>query len=155
MWLAAILVVRGIGLSATMMPAMAAAYAKLERPAVPRATAALNVIQRVGGSVGTAVLAVVLEHQIKDAFGGHGGGAHGLAVAIPPGARAVLAGPLSHAFATTFWWALGATLLALLPAAVLAWTERFGSGATGRGPGESGSARPRPDAAAPPELIDV
>jgi EmrB/QacA subfamily drug resistance transporter len=154
-WLSAILVLRGIGLSATMMPAMAAAYAKLERPAVPRATAALNVIQRVGGSVGTALLAVVLEHQINKAFGGHGGGAHGLAVTIAPGARAQLAGPLSHAFANTFWWALGATLLAVAPAAVLAWTERSRPGAPGGGAAASGTTGHPSAAAPPPELIDA
>ena len=50
----------GVGLGFTMMPAMAAAYATLERWQVPRATPMLNVVQRVGGSLGTAVLAVVL-----------------------------------------------------------------------------------------------
>jgi EmrB/QacA subfamily drug resistance transporter len=54
------LVLRGVGLGFTMMPAMAAAYATLDRSQVPRATPMLNVLQRVGGSLGTAVLAVVL-----------------------------------------------------------------------------------------------
>ena len=47
-----------------MMPAMAAAYATIESDQVPRATPMLNVVQRVGGSLGTAVLAVVLQRQI-------------------------------------------------------------------------------------------
>ena len=62
--LAGSLVVRGIGLGSTMMPAMAAAYQTLERSAISRATATLNVIQRVGGSVGTALLAVLLARNI-------------------------------------------------------------------------------------------
>ncbi len=61
------LFVRGIGLGFAMMPAMAAAYSTLERWQVPRATPMLNVVQRVGGSLGTAVLAVVLERQLAEA----------------------------------------------------------------------------------------
>src|ERR671916_15731 len=51
--LAALLVVRGVGMGGAMMPSMAAAYSVLKGPEVPRATSALNVIQRVGGSLGT------------------------------------------------------------------------------------------------------
>ena len=56
--------VRGVGLGMTMMPAMAAAYSTLERAQVPRATTVLNIIRTIGGSVGTAVLTVVLQRQI-------------------------------------------------------------------------------------------
>ena len=48
----------------TMMPSMAAAYQTLERAAVPRATSMINIIRTVGGSLGTAVLTVVLERRI-------------------------------------------------------------------------------------------
>jgi hypothetical protein len=58
------LFVRGVGLGATLMPSMAAAYATLERAEVPRATPMLNVVQRVGGSVGVAVLTVSLQNRI-------------------------------------------------------------------------------------------
>ena len=67
-----LLVLRGLGIGSSMMPSMAAAYASLERAAVPRATSALNVVQRVGGSLGTALLAVILQGQIKDQLGGAG-----------------------------------------------------------------------------------
>src|SRR5947209_7846949 len=73
-WLEVVLFVRGLGVGATMMPSMAAAYATLDHAAVPRATSALNVIQRVGGSIGTAVLAVVLQHQVQQQVPGAGGG---------------------------------------------------------------------------------
>jgi EmrB/QacA subfamily drug resistance transporter len=99
------LVARGIGLGFTMMPAMAAAYSTLERWQVPRATPMLNVMQRVGGSLGTAVLAVVLQHELAHASG--------------RGAAAV-----SSAFAHTYWWALAITAVALLPAIVLAHAQR-------------------------------
>ena len=64
----ATLFVRGIGLGCSMMPAMASAYSTISREAVPRATTTLNVLQRVGGSIGTALLAVVLENQIRTAI---------------------------------------------------------------------------------------
>jgi EmrB/QacA subfamily drug resistance transporter len=127
--LALLLVVRGIGIGGSMMPAMAAAYATLEGPEVPRATSALNVMQRVGGSIGTALLAVILQGQIKDnlsGLGGRGGApaASGTLERLPEGLRARVAEPLAAAFASTFWWAVGMSVLALVPAAVLAMTQR-------------------------------
>ncbi len=105
------LLLRGAGLGFTMMPAMAAAYSTLQRSEVPRATPMLNVLQRVGGSLGTAVLAVVLENQL---------GA-GIAQARRSGAPG--AGPAA-AFAHTYWWAFGATAIALVPAFFLARAQR-------------------------------
>ncbi|MEA2290000.1 MAG: hypothetical protein QOD55_1997, partial [Solirubrobacteraceae bacterium] len=116
------LVLRGFGLGFTMMPAMAAAYATLERGDVPRATPMLNVLQRVGGSLGTAVLAVILQREISAELGA--GGGLGAARAASEAAQARVAEPLADAFAHTYWWAMGFTALALVPAAVLAVTER-------------------------------
>ena len=118
------LVVRGIGLGCAMMPTMAAAYAQLEPPQVPRATAALNALQRTGGSLGTALLAVVLTHELTSAFGGAGGGSLGR---VPEPVRARAAEPLAAAFGTTFWWAVAISALAVVPAAALARRERDGS----------------------------
>jgi EmrB/QacA subfamily drug resistance transporter len=103
--LEASLFVRGIGLGFTMMPAMAAAYSTLERWQVPRATPMLNVIQRVGGSLGTAVLAVVLQHQLTQA-GNRGPGA------------------VARGFGHTYWWAMAFTAIAIAPALVLARAQR-------------------------------
>jgi MFS family permease len=119
----ATLVLRGLGLGAAMMPAMAAAYARLGREQVPRATSALNAIQRVGGSIGTALLAVVLQHETRAALGG-GGGSGALLGPIPADTRAHLAGSLSTAFGHTFAWAAGMTLIAVVPAALLVLAER-------------------------------
>jgi EmrB/QacA subfamily drug resistance transporter len=102
--LAGVLVVRGIGMGATMMPAMAAAFAELERPQVPRATSALNAIRTIGGSIGTALLAVVLQHEIRGA--------------------ARTREPLAGAFAHTFWWAVGVGAVALIPTSILAISQR-------------------------------
>ena len=118
--LAGALWVRGLGLGSTMMPAMAAAYASLEHREIPRATTSINIIQRVGGSVGTALLAVVLQREIVSSVGGHVAG-HGLDTlgAVSPAARAQLAAPMAHGFARTFWLALFLTAAAYLPALLL------------------------------------
>ena len=47
-----------MGIGAPMMPAMAAANTTLSRAEVPRATSALKVINRIGGSLGAVILAV-------------------------------------------------------------------------------------------------
>jgi MFS family permease len=122
--LAALLVVRGIGLGSTMMPSMAAAYAVLSREAVPRATSAMNVIRQIGGSLGTAVLAVVLQHQIASSVPGGGVGGGGSIGRLPDAVRQRVAEPLAEAFANTFWWAIGMSVLALPAAIVLARTTR-------------------------------
>jgi len=98
------LFVRGFGLGATMMPTTAAAYQRLAREAVPRATTALNIVRRVGGSIGTAVLAVVLERRIAAEVGS--GGSIGGYGTIPPGVRQRLAPHLANAFQQTFWAAV-------------------------------------------------
>jgi EmrB/QacA subfamily drug resistance transporter len=115
----AILFARGLALGCSMMPSMAAAYAALDHSAVPRATSALNVLQRVGGSIGTAVLAVVLQHSITTRIPGASGGGLDAGAALPPAARAHVAAPLNAAFASTFWWAVALTAVAVVPALLL------------------------------------
>jgi EmrB/QacA subfamily drug resistance transporter len=122
--LALLLVARGIGMGGTMMPAMAAAFATLQRPQVPRATSALNAIQRVGGSIGTALLAVVLQHQIITQLNVPAGGGQNTLQRLPDAARAKVAEPLAAAFAHTFWWAVAVGVVALIPTIVLALSQR-------------------------------
>jgi EmrB/QacA subfamily drug resistance transporter len=131
--LALLLVLRGLGIGSSMMPSMAAAYASLERAAVPRATSALNVMQRVGGSIGTALLAVVLQGQIKDQLGGAGGAGGGTLERLPDNVRARVAEPLADAFAATFWWAVGISVVALVPAIVLAVAQKRERAAAAQG----------------------
>jgi hypothetical protein len=123
-WLALVALVRGIGLGCSMMPTMASAYAVLRRDQVPGATSVLNTLQRIGGSIGTALLAVVLSDQTRAALGSSGAGNGGLLETLSPSVRTHVAGPLASAFGNTFWWALGATLIAMIPAAVVAITQR-------------------------------
>jgi EmrB/QacA subfamily drug resistance transporter len=122
-WLLALgLVFRGFGLGGSMMPAMAAAYATLERNQVPRATPMLNVLQRVGGSLGVATFTVILENGIQDRQ------AHGQ---DPAGA-----------FAHTYVWVVVATLVALVPALILRREE-----ARARRAGKADQPKPEPMAA--------
>jgi EmrB/QacA subfamily drug resistance transporter len=116
-FLAAALLIRGIGVGATMMPAMAAAYQTLDHAAVPQASSTLNILQRTGGSIGTAILAVALQSNIRAALPGTGA-AMGVQP-IPPNLVSHLANPLANAFSQTFWVALVVTALALAPALLL------------------------------------
>jgi EmrB/QacA subfamily drug resistance transporter len=95
---------RGFGIGLTMMPAMTAAYAKLRPQDIAHATPQLNVLQRVGGSIGTALLTVVLQHGLTN-------GPHTAAGA-------------ADAFGHTYLWVLALTAVAAIPALVLARAER-------------------------------
>lgn len=111
--------IRGLGLGMTMMPSMAAAYQTLSREAVPRATSVINIIRTVGGSVGTAVLTVVLQRQIA-AQTGAGDSEHSLGkLTGAAGDVSAYADPLASAFGHTFWWAVSLTALAVIPALFL------------------------------------
>jgi EmrB/QacA subfamily drug resistance transporter len=101
-WLSFAMAIRGIGIGFGFMPAMAAAFAALERSELPDATPQLNVLQRVGGSIGTAVLAVVLQRALV--------GVHSVA-----GAAA--------GYGTAFWWSAGLTAVAIVPAIILVRAE--------------------------------
>ncbi len=106
--LAAGLVLRGAGMGATLMPAMAAAYQALPQAAVARAASLLEIVQRVGASLGIALLAVILQH-----------GLHGLTLSaledMPAAARPDLGAPFSTAFA----WAVALTAITIVPALLL------------------------------------
>ena len=97
------LFVRGLGIGLAMMPAMSAAYAVLRPEQIADATPQLTVVQRVGGSIGTAVLAVVLGTALTGATG--------------PAAT-------SAAFASAYWWAFGLSVVAVIPALILLQAER-------------------------------
>lgn len=97
-FLAGAMVLRGAGMGASFMPAMTAAFAALERSQVSHATPQLNVLNRVGGSIGTTVLAVVLADALRHAHS--------------PAAAA-------HAYGIAFWWSVGIAALAIIPCVVL------------------------------------
>ena len=110
----------GLGMGASMMPAMAAAYQEMSHAQVARATTALNILQRVGGSIGIALLSVVLSHQLLDVLPA-GAGQDGLsgAQALPAAAREQVLPGIADAFGHTFWWSFALALLAAIPSAWL------------------------------------
>lgn len=93
--IAASLVVRGLGSALIGAPVLATVYRTLDRATIPRAAGALNLLGTIGGSIGTALLAVILQTR--------------LAAREPLGAAGV-----AWAFADAFWWVLGFTVVALL-----------------------------------------
>ncbi|HEY3842527.1 MAG TPA: DHA2 family efflux MFS transporter permease subunit [Acidimicrobiales bacterium] len=112
--LALTLFARGLGLGLSMMPIMAAAYFDLSHADVPRASTTLNIVRQVGGSVATALFAVVLERQITQNLGsksGSGGLSLSDTVKLPP----AVAERVAAAFAHTFWWAVITILVAFVP----------------------------------------
>ena len=113
--LAFALFIRGLGLGMSMMPSMSAAYQTLQPHEVPRATTTINILRQVGGSLGTAVLAVILQRQIVSSFKGAGSGTAsnllGSAGGLPECAR----GQVASAFGYSFWWAVGLSALCILP----------------------------------------
>ncbi len=102
-WLSIAMFVRGMGIGFAFMPAMTAAFAALDRSELADATPQLNVLQRVGGSLGTAVLAVVLQRALV--------GAHTVTAA-------------ASAYGTAFWAATALTAIAVVPCIVLMRAER-------------------------------
>jgi EmrB/QacA subfamily drug resistance transporter len=116
--LAVSLFVRGLGLGMSMMPAMSAGYQTLQQSDVPRATTTINIVRQVGASLGTAVLAVILQRQIVSNVSGaaHASGSLlGGTAGIPAAAQAEVA----SAFAHSFWWAVGLSVLCIIPAFML------------------------------------
>ncbi len=115
--LAVTLFVRGLGLGLSMMPVTAAAYFDLNHAEIPKASTVMNIVRLVGGSVATALFAVVLERQIVANLGalatkaGGSAGIIGSTAKLPP----PVADPVAAAFAHTFWWSVGAILIAFVP----------------------------------------
>jgi EmrB/QacA subfamily drug resistance transporter len=100
--LAIALVVRGAGLSAANMAVLVGAYRDLPPERISHASSTTRIVQQIGGSFGTAVLAVVLQRQLT---------AH-------PGT----AGQVT-AFGHTFAWAVAFAALAVVPALLLPGTR--------------------------------
>ncbi|HEX7292719.1 MAG TPA: DHA2 family efflux MFS transporter permease subunit [Conexibacter sp.] len=113
--------VAGLGIGATMMPTMAAAYQTLGRQEVARATTAFNIVQRGMGALGVALMSVILANQLADRLPGAASAGEGLQAAhsIPPAARERMAPLVADAFAHTYVWAFVLIALAAIPALFL------------------------------------
>jgi EmrB/QacA subfamily drug resistance transporter len=99
-----VLVVRGLSIGLCFMPAMTAAFASMRPEQVSDATPQVNALQRLGGAIGTAILAVVLQRTTA---------AH-----LAPG-QAPSPAHLASGFDTAYVWALGIAALTLIPCLML------------------------------------
>ena len=111
------LLVIGLGIGASMMPAISAAYQDLVGEQVANASPALNILQRVGGSIGTALMAVCLARFTASELPGGNVGAVGRRDAGP--LPESVATKLAHAFGHTYWVAFGLIAVAIIPALML------------------------------------
>ncbi|WP_084484478.1 DHA2 family efflux MFS transporter permease subunit [Nocardia anaemiae] len=90
-----LLLIRGVATGLTGVPIVAAAYASVRPEQLPDAASFVNILQRVGGSIGAALLAVVLY-------------------------RAAAAGlPVDAGFRQAFWWLTAASVVSLVASLVL------------------------------------
>jgi EmrB/QacA subfamily drug resistance transporter len=117
-YLAGALLVLGLGAGSTIMPSMAAAFQALARDETPRATSALNAIQRIAGAIGTALLAIILQRAIAANLPDLHNGLLALAT-LSPSKRASAAPALADAFSTTFWVAVALIAATIVPALLL------------------------------------
>jgi EmrB/QacA subfamily drug resistance transporter len=98
LYISVILFIRGIGIGLSFIPTTTVAFAALRTDQLSDATPQLNVMQRVGGAIGVAVLSVVLQRA---------------------SAGATTPTELAGAFGTAYWWALGICAASLIPVVVL------------------------------------
>ncbi|WP_052682316.1 DHA2 family efflux MFS transporter permease subunit [Saccharothrix sp. ST-888] len=103
--LGAVMVVRGFGVGATMVPVMTAAFRVIPPTAIADATVQTNVLQRIGGSLSTAILAAVLQSRLD---------------------TATTSAQQAAGFGTAFWWVLAIGVCATAPAFLLLKAERAG-----------------------------
>jgi EmrB/QacA subfamily drug resistance transporter len=93
-----VLVLRGFGLGAVLVPLMTVAYIGLDRSLVPHASIITRIVQQIGGSFGVALLAVILQGSLATA--GH-------------------STTIASGFDRAFWWAIGFTGVAVIIAFAL------------------------------------
>jgi MFS family permease len=91
--LGAMLLIRGVGIGAVLIPSMSVAYQDVPPAGIPHATMNTRIAQQVGASFGVAIVAVALQSAL----------AHGA----------------TTAFQEAFWWSIGITIAAAVPAIAL------------------------------------
>jgi EmrB/QacA subfamily drug resistance transporter len=94
LWLlGAALLIRGFGIGTVLIPPLSVAYQDVPSAGIPDATMNTRISQQVGTSFGIAIVAVALQ--------------------------SLLARGATSAFQGAFWWAIGITVAALIPALAL------------------------------------
>jgi hypothetical protein len=85
------MVVRGFGLGCVTMPVMVVGYIGLDKQQIPHSSVLTRTTQQIGGSFGTAILAVILADAIVSYHGA-----------------------LADVFDIAFWWSAGFSAVAML-----------------------------------------
>jgi len=103
LWLLGLaLLVRGFGIGAVLIPPLSVAYRDVPSAGIPHATMNTRISQQVGASFGIAIVALALQ--------------------------ALLSHGAIGAFQGSFWWAIGITVVALIPALALPNARAAGRG---------------------------
>lgn len=98
--LAAALLIRGAALNGLLIPIMVSAYVGLRKDQIPHASISMRIFQTIGGAFGAAILATVIQHQLL---------AH----------SASQVQTVTGAFNVAFWWSIGFSVAAFIPALLL------------------------------------
>src|SRR5262252_1690280 len=113
-WLLALwMVIRGFGLGAVVLPVTVAGYIGLDKQQIPHSSVLTRSAQQIGGSFGTAVLAVILQS----------------AIAAHPATQA-------DAFHVAFWWSAGFSAIAVLLSLWLPGAQQTPEPSRGSAPGQ-------------------
>jgi EmrB/QacA subfamily drug resistance transporter len=130
------LFVMGLGMGGTMMPIMTSALRTLKSQEVARGSTLVNILQQIGGSIGTATMSVILTSRLNQSApipgltnprtgepiteaGAAIASQHGVQTPLPP---SVIQRGLEFAadsFATTFWVGFALVLATFIPIAFL------------------------------------
>ncbi|SCG34341.1 DHA2 family efflux MFS transporter permease subunit [Micromonospora coxensis] len=133
------LFVMGLGMGGTMMPVMTSALKTLQSHDVARGSTLVNIIQQIGGSVGAAVMSVILTNELNGSRQipgatdptGNPLTEAGLAIAVQQQPELLQQFPVepsliergldfaADSFATTFWVGFALVLVTFIPAAFL------------------------------------
>jgi MFS family permease len=117
------LFVMGMGMGVTMMPIMSAALASLVDHQIARGSTMMNIIQQAAGSIGTAVMSVILTNQVLESQAASTFlGVQQKAIpaeAVPPAVLAEGQSALASAFGSTYMIALVLIVLCIIPALFL------------------------------------
>jgi MFS family permease len=117
------LFVLGMGMGMTMMPIMSAALASLTNHQIARGSTMMNIVQQTAGSIGTAVMSVILTNQVLNskAASAYSAVTQGAVPAsqVPAGVLSQGRSSLAHAFGHTYTVALVLIILCIVPALFL------------------------------------
>jgi EmrB/QacA subfamily drug resistance transporter len=157
------LFVMGLGMGGTMMPLMTSALKTLSPVEVARGSTLVNILQQIGGSVGTATMSVILTSRLNgstpipgavDPQSGKPITEAGLAIAsklnpdllkqFPVPGEVIQRGLTyaAHSFATTYWVGFALMLAVFIPIAFLPRTRRVTPPVTAQPEGEPAVAAP-------------